>query len=906
MSPPSRWIAISLLAGGGAGSTQGADLDFGDPGTAAAISGSWTGISNLPSATRLPSIEGGSLTMADTKLAHLRSAVYLPDIDRGHPIDSLEVTFQLTHSAGEGHAFSAGACFGAPAGDSVSRRGLASRHSMACMLIRDADGGDRLELYADTIMVASLPIGGSSGDTAPRSHEVTLSWGSDGPITAQVGGKRIEADASRFTASPGDVFAFVATTGGAGCDVEIVPRRIRTSPSPPPATGLIVSEFMADNSDTIEDEDFDSSDWIELYNGSDQPAQLGGWTLSDDPDKLAKWRLPDVEVAPFGHLLLFASGKDRTAAGAPLHTNFKLSKKGGIIALSPPGGGDPISEISYRQQTEDGSFGRAEDGSTGFLATPSPGTRNPKSSAAHAPLEADVLFSEPSGIHGESFRLRLDTVAPPPPDSVVRYTINGTVPHTGSAVYEAPIPIRRDTIVRARVFAPGALPGPVGERSFTFSDPETHTFSSNLPVVVIEPHGNAIDRYSDPSLPRPFQTAVLYLFEPGGTNGRARLADPPALASRAGLHVRGQSSSRFPKKQYAVEFRDADDADRKVSPLGFPAHSDFILHAPYSDKSLIRNRLAYDLARSIGGNRAAMRSQFVEVFHNADGGGLTMADYAGVYLFCERITRGKSRIPVEKLNPLIRAPDKIRGGYIFKKDSRPTGPTFLSPVERQRIEIAYPKRPNDVQIGFLESHIARFENALHRPDFANSGSGYPAFIETGDFILNHLLIEVSRNVDAYGRSSYFFKPRGGKISALPIWDYNLAFGNADFGGAPPTSGWHWQTLQAKRGGEGVGGPYAWYPRLFADPEFERRYRESYRRLRSGTLSDGRIAALTTSYAEELAEAQARNFQRWEILGVDTWPFPHGGAKRQTHAAEIEFLRRWLSERLHWMDGELGR
>jgi hypothetical protein len=101
----------------------------------------------------------------------------------------------------------------------------------------------------------------------------------------------------------------------------------------------VISEFMASNGSPkplgegdILDADGDSSDWIELYNPTAGTFDLGGWYLTDDPNKPAKWRFPSPTVlAPDGYLLVFASGKDRTRG--ELHTNFKLAADGGYLAL---------------------------------------------------------------------------------------------------------------------------------------------------------------------------------------------------------------------------------------------------------------------------------------------------------------------------------------------------------------------------------------------------------------------------------------------------------------------------------------------------------------------------------------------------------------------------------------------
>ncbi|MDB4408539.1 lamin tail domain-containing protein [Akkermansiaceae bacterium] len=119
----------------------------------------------------------------------------------------------------------------------------------------------------------------------------------------------------------------------------------------------VLSELMADNATTLQDEDGDFTDWIEIYNPAATPADIGGWHLSDDPVSPQRWTLPaGASVPAGGYLIIFASGKDRRTAGAELHTNFKLSSDGETISLSTPDG-STSSTIIYPELLEDVSFG---------------------------------------------------------------------------------------------------------------------------------------------------------------------------------------------------------------------------------------------------------------------------------------------------------------------------------------------------------------------------------------------------------------------------------------------------------------------------------------------------------------------------------------------------------------------
>ncbi len=130
---------------------------------------------------------------------------------------------------------------------------------------------------------------------------------------------------------------------------------------------LYITEFMADNRRTIEDEDGDASDWIEIFNSGTDPVSLEGYFLTDRADTLTMWSFPAVEIAENGFLLVFASGKDRRDPESELHTNFKLSNDGEYLALVQPDGTSIIAEFGTEQnpvpeQYEDSSYGLMQGG----------------------------------------------------------------------------------------------------------------------------------------------------------------------------------------------------------------------------------------------------------------------------------------------------------------------------------------------------------------------------------------------------------------------------------------------------------------------------------------------------------------------------------------------------------------
>src|SRR4029453_2497715 len=133
-----------------------------------------------------------------------------------------------------------------------------------------------------------------------------------------------------------------------------------------PASDLAITEIAAENDSVLLDDDNDYSDWIEVFNVTDHPVSAAGWSLTDDPLNLVKWKFPDVQVAPGGFLVVFASEKDRAVSGKTLHTNFRLEADGEFPPLVEPDGKTIATQFAPKspQQYDDVSYGVALDAET--------------------------------------------------------------------------------------------------------------------------------------------------------------------------------------------------------------------------------------------------------------------------------------------------------------------------------------------------------------------------------------------------------------------------------------------------------------------------------------------------------------------------------------------------------------
>lgn len=504
-------------------------------------------------------------------------------------------------------------------------------------------------------------------------------------------------------------------------------------------------------------------------------------------------------------------------------------------------------------------------------------------------------FDPPGGLFQAPFTLGITSDRA----GTIRYTLDGSLPDESSPTWVGDLDIDATTRVRAALFDSDLPLPPRGSHSYLFTEPGLE-HDSNLPVVVVETWGE--EEIDNPDRPRLHWPVYVVVIEPG-EDGRASFADLPVFHGRGGMHIRGNSTVDYPKKQYKLEIWDEQDQDRDVPLLGMPRESDWILHAPYSDKTLMRNFMAYSWSRKIG--RYAARTRFIEVYVDWDGV-LTASDYVGVYVWMEKVKVGPHRVDIQKLRPEHGSEPEVTGGYLIKRDwlEPDLEPVWIETALYEDTLLFVDPSPEEIiapQQEYLRRHLDEFEEALAGPDFTDPESGYAAYADVLSFVDHHLIVELARNVDGYVLSTYIHKDRGGKINMGPVWDYNGSLGNADYFEAWDPEGWHYENPEFPA--DNPNG-YRWYERILEDPGFQAAYAARWRELRQGPWATADLLQDIDDAAAQLAEAQARNFQRWPILGEYVWPNDEGHAERTTYAAEVDYLKEWLQMRLAWIDSQL--
>jgi subtilisin-like proprotein convertase family protein len=417
-------------------------------------------------------------------------------------------------------------------------------------------------------------------------------------------------------------------------------------------------------------------------------------------------------------------------------------------------------------------------------------------------------------------------------------------------------------------------------------NPEVNPFnfeSSNLPLIYIDTENQGIPD-------EPGVLAFMQIIDNGEGNLNAT-TDPYTYEGWIDIETRGQSTQGFPKKSYGLEMRDENNNELDTAMLGFPAEEDWILYAPYSEKSLLQNWLAMTLGQGMSGYHSRVR--YCEVI--LDG------MYQGVYLLMEKIKKGNDRVDIATLNTDENTGDDLTGGYIWRLDwGGDTGwsSEFPTPADANTFpyfQFVYPN-PDSVsepQQEYLKAYVDSFEYALASPDFMLDGKRYDEFIDMNSFIETFIINEFTKNVDGYRLSSYFYKDKNSNnplIISGPQWDFNLSFGNADYCDGADTDDWNYNNC-------GTMAEF-WWPRFLEDEVYAQAVYCRWTELRQTLFTEENLHGMIDSMALHLSIAQDRNFVRWPILGVYVWP---NGQVPSTYAEAIEQLKEWISERLIWLD-----
>ena len=373
------------------------------------------------------------------------------------------------------------------------------------------------------------------------------------------------------------------------------------------------------------------------------------------------------------------------------------------------------------------------------------------------------------------------------------------------------------------------------------------------------------------------------------------------LSSEGTLEVRGRGNSTWGwvKKPYRLKLTNS------TSLLGMPKGKNWVLLANYADKTLMRNDITFMFSRRVG-MEYTPRAQYVELKLNGT--------YQGVYQLVEHIRVDSNRVNIDEMKVTDTAADKITGGYLMEVDFRRNkdyciannwDPVCVDGVNTGReidfcidsshgMEpacVANPETLHDdawvAQRDYIVKYYADMESALFGNNFADPDTGYTAYLDVDSVVNYYLVNEIFKNVDGAAASFYLYKKRGGKLFFGPVWDFDLALGNAGYNQANIATGWYIRD-------------YPWFKRLFEDPAFEAKVKARWK-----SLKDEGALDYITQYAQARATwlnlQQMKNYQLWSINDFAIWIYhePLG-----SYDLEVQDMINWQKARIRWMDTQL--
>lgn len=425
-----------------------------------------------------------------------------------------------------------------------------------------------------------------------------------------------------------------------------------------------------------------------------------------------------------------------------------------------------------------------------------------------------------------------------------------------------------------------------------FAKAQVNFVSSNLPIISITTNGKTINEN--------YKIVADFVVRdnPSKIN---KLSDPITYQGKIGIELRGSTSlSISVRKPYSIETREDDGFTNKViALLGMEKENDWAMIAPYSDKTLVRDAFLYHLGRKMMTWAADFR--FADVFVNGN--------YEGIYMITEKIKQGKNRVKIDKMEVTDIAGDELTGGYIVSFDKlKPDDKYFyakypyLDGSRTPEYIIVSPKsdKITGEQYQYIKNWVQTLETTLRSAQFSDPNAGYQKVLDVPSFIDYVILNELSKNVDGYRLSTYFYKDKDSKdtrFHAGPVWDYNLGFGNVNYCTNEYITGWaidfntkcpgdYWQVN-------------FWWQKLFNDPKFKSLLKKRWQELRGNLLSDTQLDNTINDFQNTIGDAQKLHFQRYPVLNQSLWP---NAVVKGSYQGEIDYLKDWTKKRAAWLDG----
>ena len=371
---------------------------------------------------------------------------------------------------------------------------------------------------------------------------------------------------------------------------------------------------------------------------------------------------------------------------------------------------------------------------------------------------------------------------------------------------------------------------------------------AGLPRIVIETKNFHEIRDRETEIPSHFQ---MY-----GEN--APLTEVLDLTVRG----RGNSSFKMPKYGMKLEFTD------KVSLLGMPKSRDWALVGNFGDKTYLRNYMMYRLSEWLHASYTP-KCRFVELYLNQE--------YKGLYLLYETVKVSKNRVNIPENDTT----------FLFEKEGiKKYDPPYIITDDDNIFHIKSPKNPNEETQKLLLDHLNEFETQLSERNFKGENS-IDKWVDIDDFVLYYWVQEFSKNEDGnFARSIYMTWEKGGPIHFGPLWDFDLAFGNASYEVNQSFDGWY-----IRRG--------RWFSPLIINADIREAVDVYW--AENKTTFKALIDSIPL-YRSIIEKAVKNEFRRWPILqNTENWALKD---PYKTYDEAVEAMIKWMKSRYSWIEKQI--
>ena len=349
------------------------------------------------------------------------------------------------------------------------------------------------------------------------------------------------------------------------------------------------------------------------------------------------------------------------------------------------------------------------------------------------------------------------------------------------------------------------------------------------------------------------------------------------------MQIRGRGNTTW-EGQWGAKNPYRIKLDEHTRLFGMKGDKDWILLSDRLDPTMMRTAVALRISRLVS-MPWTPKFRMAEVYLNGK--------YAGLYYLVEQKEPDReNKIPIT-----VVAAGETDGGYLLELDDKEDSDAyFWSSTFGKKIKYKNPD-PNDddasermtaAQKSFITNYFNKVERKLAAREFTGDDS-YKAYVEMDSWIQNFFVHEVSMNIDGNMRlSTYFAKDSDTKLFIPFVWDFDRAFGNADYqvGDFALPQAWPYGWFVRIRGGypdwDTRGKKPSWYQYMFEDPEFVDRVKELW------TLYKPRLDMIP-----EFMD---------KMLEYDRLALQHNDTKfHNSYETRVRQLRDDYIKRIEWMD-----